>query len=276
MGRSPYELCAAPELLARLHPRLRAYFGAIPPGHVGRGEGVFRVVGTPRRWLHPLLALFARDAVMFPVWERDVPFTVENRPARVGRGSPTGLEARPTSAPPARPAAGHVGSAQPKSSRTAEVRGADRFRRWEGERHHGPAGSTVAHGSVAVRAARTFRFAGGSRTMVDAITAEPDGAGGYELTDHLGHRGRISAALRVDVDDGGALRLVSTRVTFRALGRGWSLPAVIAPQVRLEERFDDEADRQRVSLVLSAPIIGTLYRYEGAFTYSVVRDERES
>lgn len=219
MTRSPYELSTPPDVLARLHPRLSTYFGAIPPGHVGRGEGVFDVVGTPRRWLWPLLAWFARDSVMFPVWERDVPFTVENRPARVRRGSGTGLEARP-----------------------------------------------------AVRAHRTFRFRSGSRTMVDAITAEPDG-----LVDHLGRRGRVSARLRAEVDahgpDAGALRLVSTRVTLRALGREVRLPARIAPRVTLKERFDDEADLQRVSLVLTAPVLGTLYRYEGTFRYEIAPDE---
>lgn len=218
MTRSPYELSTPSDVLARLHPRLSAYFGAIPPGHVGRGEGVFDVVGTPRRWLWPLLAWFARDSVMFPVWERDVPFTVENHPARVRRGPGTGLEARP-----------------------------------------------------AVRAHRTFRFRSGSRTMVDAITAEPDG-----LVDHLGRHGRVSARLRAEVDahgpDAGALRLVSTRVTFRALGREVHLPALIAPRVTLIERFDDEADLQRVSLVLSAPVLGTLYRYEGAFRYEIAPD----
>ncbi|WP_416264466.1 DUF4166 domain-containing protein [Curtobacterium flaccumfaciens pv. flaccumfaciens] len=218
MSRSPYELSTPPDVLARLHPRLRTYFGPVPPGHVGRGEGVFDVVGTPRRWLWPVLAVFARDSVMFPVWERDVPFTVENRPTRVRRGSRVSLEAR-----------------------------------------------------VAVRAHRTFRFRSGSRTMVDAITAEPDG-----LVDHLGRHGRVSARLRAEVDahgpDAGALRLVSTRVTFRALGREVRLPARIAPRVLLTERFDDEADLQRVSLVLTAPVLGTLYRYEGAFRYEIAPD----
>ena len=218
MSRSPYELSTPPDVLARLHPRLRTYFGPVPPGHVGRGEGVFDLVGTPRRWLWPVLAVFARDSVMFPVWERDVPFTVENRPTRVRRGSGVSLEAR-----------------------------------------------------VAVRAHRTFRFRSGSRTMVDAITAEPDG-----LVDHLGRHGRVSARLRAQVDadgpDAGALRLVSTRVTFRALGRDLRLPAALSPRVTLTERFDDETDLQRVSLVLTAPVLGTLYRYEGAFRYEIAPD----
>ncbi|MFJ2977490.1 DUF4166 domain-containing protein [Curtobacterium sp. NPDC087082] len=93
-----------------------------------------------------------------PVWERDVPFTVENRPARVGRGQ------------------------------------------------------AVQEGRVAVRAHRTFRFRSGTCTMVDAITAGPDG-----LVDHLGRRGRVSALLRAEVDaqgpDAGALRLVRTRAS---------------------------------------------------------------
>ncbi|TDN43912.1 uncharacterized protein DUF4166 [Curtobacterium flaccumfaciens] len=237
MTRSPYELSTPPDVLARLHPRLRTYFGPIPPGHVGRGEGVFTVVGTPRRWLWPVLAWFARDDVMFPVWERDVPFTVENRPAHVRRGA-AGLEAGPTPA----------GTGASRSGGTAE-----------------------RVGRVAVRAHRTFRFRSGTRTMVDAITAEPHG-----LVDHLGRRGRVSARLRTEVDgtgpDAGALRLVSTCVTFRVLGREVRLPAVASPRVTLEERFDDDADRQRVSLVLSAPVLGTLYRYEGAFRYEIAPD----
>jgi hypothetical protein len=227
---SPYELSAPPGTVERLHPRLRAYFARIPDGHVGRGEGVFSVVGTPRRWLWPLLALLAHDGVLFPTWERDVRFTVENRPARVGRGSPrSGLEARP-----------------------------------------------------AVVARRTFLMRSGPRVMVDAITAEPGG-----LVDHLGRRGRVSAALRVETqdngtqdggtqDDGvgrGALRLVSTSVTLRVLGLALRLPTVVAPRVTLVERFDDDLDRQCVSLTLDAPFVGTLYRYAGTFTYAVVPDD---
>jgi hypothetical protein len=50
------------------------------------------------------------------------------------------------------------------------------------------------------------------------------------------------------------------------------LPAALSPRVTLTERFDDEADLQRVSLVLTAPVLGTLYRYEGAFRYEIAPD----
>jgi hypothetical protein len=220
---SPYELCAPPGNVERLHPRLQAYFSRIPDGHVGRGAGVFDVVGTPRRWLWPVLALFALDGVMFPAWERDVPFAVENRPV------------------------------------------------------------LDTDGNVAVRAERTFRFRPGSRVMTDAITAEPTPSTSigartrtspHTLVDHLGRHGRVRATLRIEVA-AGALRLVSTHVSFLVRGRELRLPSAVAPRVTLVERFDDEAARQRVSLTLTAPLIGTIYRYEGAFTYEIVPDQRK-
>lgn len=84
---SPYRAVLGPAF-DELHPRLRAYFDAIPAGSTGTGRGVFDTVGTPRRWLWPLLAVFGRAHVMFPVWERAVPFTVENVPVVSADGGP--------------------------------------------------------------------------------------------------------------------------------------------------------------------------------------------
>lgn len=47
---------------------------------VGRGAGTFDTVGTPKRWLWPVLAVLGRQAVVFPAWSRDVPFSVVNEP----------------------------------------------------------------------------------------------------------------------------------------------------------------------------------------------------
>ncbi|MBO9625274.1 MAG: DUF4166 domain-containing protein [Microbacterium sp.] len=76
--QSPYAR-ALGDRVAELHPRLRAYFQAVPDGHVGIGDGVFRRVGTPRRWLWPLLRVLERRGVVPACWEHDVPFRVENR-----------------------------------------------------------------------------------------------------------------------------------------------------------------------------------------------------
>ena len=76
---SPYQHTLGRELTG-LHPKLLAYFSALPPGSVGQGSGVFDVVGTPRRWLWPALWVLGRAGILFPVWEHGVPFTVTNRP----------------------------------------------------------------------------------------------------------------------------------------------------------------------------------------------------
>ncbi|GAA4672045.1 DUF4166 domain-containing protein [Frondihabitans cladoniiphilus] len=204
---SPYEIALGPALDG-LHPRLRAYFGEIPPGSVGRGEGVFASVGTPRRWLWPVLSVLGRQGILFAAWASDVPFTVTNRPL------------------------------------------------------------VDADGNTAVGALRTFVFASGSRTMTDAITATPTG-----LVDVLGIGRRLEAPLRARVD-GGALRLTSHGVTVALGGRRLRLPGWLSPRVELTERFDDETERQQVSLTLEAPLVGRLYEYEGRFTYTVVPSEQ--
>lgn len=76
--QSPY-LRALGEHGMQLHPALRAYFSAIPRGRVGIGEGVMERVGTPRRWLWPVLRMLQRHGVVHAGWDHDVPFTVRNR-----------------------------------------------------------------------------------------------------------------------------------------------------------------------------------------------------
>ena len=72
-----------------LSPELRAYFSLPPAGSVGRGSGVYEVAGSRQRWLTPVFALLARRRILFPEYERDVPFTVTNVP-----GPGEGLSAR--------------------------------------------------------------------------------------------------------------------------------------------------------------------------------------
>lgn len=80
-GSSPYELVLG-ERMQELHPRLRAYFGAIPPGRHGWGAGVFDTAGTPRRWLRPALRVLHCQGILLADWQRDVPFTVLNQPGQ--------------------------------------------------------------------------------------------------------------------------------------------------------------------------------------------------
>lgn len=79
MRLSPWEAVLG-EGIAELAPSLRTYFSRIPEGSVGRGAGVFEVVGSPRRALRPLLALLGALRILWPGWGREVPFTVRNWP----------------------------------------------------------------------------------------------------------------------------------------------------------------------------------------------------
>ncbi|ABY22038.1 hypothetical protein RSal33209_0282 [Renibacterium salmoninarum ATCC 33209] len=72
---------AAPEVVAKLDEGLRDYFDSAPEGMIGKGVGVFRRVGTPRRWLWPILWLLSKEGIVFPVWQQDVVFEVVNRPS---------------------------------------------------------------------------------------------------------------------------------------------------------------------------------------------------
>jgi hypothetical protein len=205
-ARSPYELVLG-DGLNELHPRLQEYFRAIPAGSFGFGTGEFDRVGTPRRWLWPALWLLGRRGIVFPVWERNVPFTVVNRP-RVD-----------------------------------------------------------ALGQVSVDASRQFEFGSGPRTMTDAITAGDTG-----LVDYLGVRRSVTATLVVEVSSG-ELHLRSTGIAI-SLGRlRLRMPVAISPRVALVERFDDAAGRQKVSLTLTAPILGLLYEYAGSFDYTIKQGE---
>jgi hypothetical protein len=77
-AESPYERVLG-ERFPQLHPGLQAYFQGVPDGRHGVGTGTFARVGTPRRWLWPILWMLGRQGVLFPVWAGQVPFTVVNR-----------------------------------------------------------------------------------------------------------------------------------------------------------------------------------------------------
>ncbi|NQX33755.1 DUF4166 domain-containing protein [Herbiconiux sp. VKM Ac-2851] len=90
-ARSPYELTSG-SALDDLHPVVRRYVGGIKPGFRGYGSGVFEQIGTPRRWLWPVLRMLAPQGILFPAWEHNVPFSIVNAPL-VDRDGRTGVVA---------------------------------------------------------------------------------------------------------------------------------------------------------------------------------------
>jgi hypothetical protein len=79
-----------------LQPELQEYFSlaaesgpaAASGAAVGLGTGIFDVAGCPRPALRPLLRLAARDNALFPDYQRNVPFSIENRAQLDADGRP--------------------------------------------------------------------------------------------------------------------------------------------------------------------------------------------
>jgi hypothetical protein len=114
-------------------------------------------------------------------------------------------------------------------------------------------------GDGAVRATIAFGFRGGERVMRHEIRMSPQG-----LVDVLGTHGRFEATLAARAVDG-RLELRSTGLRVR-LG-GVRIPIPLAPRIHLVERRDGH--RQRVEFTMTAPPIGVIYRYAGAFDYRI-------
>lgn len=75
---SPYERVLGDRLMD-LDPVLARYVQAIPAGAVGRGSGVFAVVGSRRAWATPVFELLERRGIIPAGWYENVPFQIENR-----------------------------------------------------------------------------------------------------------------------------------------------------------------------------------------------------
>jgi hypothetical protein len=114
----------------------------------------------------------------------------------------------------------------------------------------------------ALTAARTFSFARGDRTMRDAVACSHG-----SLQDVLGDPQRICVRLRADVVDGGLL-LTSTRAWLILGGIRFPIPSFLAPRMTLTETVGRDG-RQHVAFVLTAPLIGRIYEYRGAFDYGI-------
>lgn len=108
-----------------------------------------------------------------------------------------------------------------------------------------------------LRARRTFTFPHRTRVMVDAMRVVDGG-----LRDRLGRRGGLEVELLLEVVDGG-LEMRSGRQWLHLGPARLRMPGVV--RVTLSERVD--AAGQRVDVRMTAPVLGEVFRYAGAFRY---------
>ena len=91
---SVYQLALGPDF-PRLQPELQEYFSLAPPGGhdggataSGVGSGMFDVAGCPVPAMRPFLGLTSGDNALFPEYQHDVPFSIENRASVNASGQP--------------------------------------------------------------------------------------------------------------------------------------------------------------------------------------------
>lgn len=143
--------------------------------------------------------------------------------------------------------------------RLAERRGVA-FAGWETDIPFRVRNRTVDGRAVAVR---EFDLPGRTWTMTDAVSLTPGGM----LRDEIGC-GAVVATFDVGVRDG-ALTLTSRRVGVRIGPLRLRVPGLVAPVIRLVERYDAVRSRQHVDLTIDMPVLGRLYEYRGHFQYTI-------
>ena len=97
--------------------------------------------------------------------------------------------------------------------------------------------------------------------MSDAMTSERG-----SIVDRLGRHGRIEAIARSHLLSMGHSCCAPPRPGSGSAGLRIAVP--LAPRVELRE--EAAGDRQRISLVMTAPLVGRVYEYSGEFDYAIV------
>lgn len=111
------------------------------------------------------------------------------------------------------------------------------------------------------RARRVFDFPTATREMRDEMN-EVNG----RLYDRLGARGRLEVALDATVASG-SLQLTSRGLAMRLPRLRIPLPRVVT--VTVTEQALPGTGNQRVEVRMTAPLLGEIYGYAGAFTYAL-------
>lgn len=116
----------------------------------------------------------------------------------------------------------------------------------------------------ALTAVRSFAFPGAARTFEDTTVLTAPGV----LTDYLGRRRNLATDLVLRVTDSGRLRMNSpaSRLFLGALRL--PLPAFAAADARVEQWWDAEEGKFRITTQVIQHQVGTIFEYEGSFSYA--------
>lgn len=118
-------------------------------------------------------------------------------------------------------------------------------------------------GRPALTAVRTFRFPRAERRFEDTTTLVAEGV----LRDALGSGRRLHTGLRLEVGPDGALLMDSFGAKLVLGPARLPMPAALAATARVVQWWDDEVQRFRISARVHQRQLGTVFVYDGAFTY---------
>lgn len=118
-------------------------------------------------------------------------------------------------------------------------------------------------GRPALTARRELDFGTAQRVFEDTTSLQ-DGV----LTDYVGKHRRMATLLSCTATAGGRIRMVSSRTRVFA-GPRIPLPDAVGALAHVEQWWDDDAGRFRISTRVVHRQLGTLLVYAGAFDYTL-------
>lgn len=121
-------------------------------------------------------------------------------------------------------------------------------------------------GRETVTFVRTFQFTRPRRFDATMIASDRPGT----VIDYLGTRQQLAVDLDFRVSPVGGLVITSGDQRVSALPGSPRCPAALTGRATVHEWFDDEADRFRISVRVTNPVVGPVIGYEGSFTAEYV------
>jgi hypothetical protein len=131
----------------------------------------------------------------------------------------------------------------------------------------------TASGRATLDATRLFRFAGGTQSISDRLTAT--GRPGI-VHNALGDRGRVQLLEECTVTATGALRMRTVAVAVRFGSRRLVLRGILRIRVVVEDGWDAADERRTISMRARNPLLGTILEYRGWYRPVVAADSRRS
>lgn len=109
---------------------------------------------------------------------------------------------------------------------------------------------------------RTFTFPHRTRRFDAYMALAKDQ---HTIIDYFGTHCHYATDLHLSVTENGGIAIASGAHRFHLAGRAIPFPEWLAGQARVVEWFDDAADRYRISVRVTNPIVGLVMAYEGEF-----------